>query len=227
MRAGDCDCGIFDLPEVANKTPAIMSLIILALIVVLFVTEVIPSATVALLGCVLYVLTGVCSFSQAFSGFSNSSVVRVFGVLVVGDAIFETGLATRIGIVESKLARNNELLIILFCSIASAVLSMWLSNTAVIVLFLAIIQSLCASGTFNEMNLTLPIAMELGFSPYPFGLAVCYAASLTFATPLANAQTALTMVSGYQFKDYFLYNFLLEVLVLAGIMIFVPLIFPF
>ena len=69
--------------------------------------------------------------------------------------------------------------------------------------------------------------MELGFSPYPFGLAVCYAASLTFATPLANAKTALTMVSGYQFKDYFLYNFLLEVLVLAGIMIFVPLIFPF
>ena len=77
------------------------------------------------------------------------------------------------------------------------------------------------------MNLTLPIAMELGFSLYPFGLAVCYAASLTFVTPLANDQTALTMVSGYQFKDYFLYNFLLEVLVLAGIMIFVPLIFPF
>ena len=41
-----------------------MSLIILALIVVLFVTEVIPSATVALLGCVLYVLTGVCSFPR-------------------------------------------------------------------------------------------------------------------------------------------------------------------
>ena len=52
---------------------------------------------------------------------------------------------------------------------------------------------------------------------------VCYGANLSFATPLANAQTGTTMVAGYRFKEYFKYNLLLELFVWLAVVAFMPL----
>lgn len=175
---------------------ATISLVILGIVLFLFVTEWLNPTTVAVLACVAYVITGVCDFSDAFSGFSNNIVILVFGIMVVGDAVFETKLADKIGILVSHLARNNEMLIIVFSAIVGGIMSMWLSNTAVIVLFLAIIRSICAGGVFQEKNLSLPISMGAMFG------GVC---TLVGSTPQMTTQSIMSEIAGIEFK---LFDFL-------------------
>ena len=61
---------------------------ILVFCIVFFITEWIPSTVTSVIACLLFAMTGICSFSKAFSGFSNSTVILVFGMLVIGNAMF-------------------------------------------------------------------------------------------------------------------------------------------
>ncbi len=145
-------------------TPAIISLIILVVCIVLFVTRVIPNAATACLGCLLFVLTGVCDINTAFSGFSNSIVLLMFGMMVVGIAMQETGIAEYIGYKVTSLSRHNERLFIFIAGLTAALLSTFLSNTAVIAIFLPIIESVCkADSNMNRMSLTLPVTLGAMF----------------------------------------------------------------
>ena len=76
---------------------AYITLIILAVVAVMFVVEIVPAAVVALSAVVLLVFFGVLTPSDAFSGLSNSNVVLFGGMFVVGTAMLKSGLATAIG----------------------------------------------------------------------------------------------------------------------------------
>lgn len=119
----------------------IISLLILVFCIILFVTRIIPNAVTACLGCLLFALTGVCSLGDAFSGFSNSIVLLMFGMMVVGIAMEDTGVAKIIGKKVVSWSGNNETLFILLAGTISALLSTFLSNTAVIAIFLPIVAS--------------------------------------------------------------------------------------
>ena len=186
-------------------TPAIISLIILAVVIVLFVSHVIPGAVTAVLGCLLFALTGVCKFSDAFSGFSNTTVILMFGMMVLGIAMEDTGAAKLIGGKVSALSRHNERLFILLAGTTSAVLSTFLTNTAVISIFLPIIASIAKSDKrMNRMNMTLPVTMGAMFG------GVC---TLVGSTPQLTANGILSELCGVELKmfDY----------TLPGIIIFV------
>lgn len=143
---------------------AIISLIILIVCIVLFITRIIPNAATACLGCLLFAITGVCTLEEAFSGFSNSTVLLMFGMMVVGIAMMDTGAAKLIGKKVTDLSHNNEKLFILLAGTASAALSTFLSNTAVIAIFLPIIASVVQSGnTMSRKNLTLPVTLGAMF----------------------------------------------------------------
>lgn len=145
-------------------TPAIISIGILVLCIILFVTRIIPNAATACLGCLLFALTGVCSLEDAFSGFSNSTVLLMFGMMIVGIAMMDTGVAKLIGKKVTDWSKHNERLFILIAGTTSAILSTFLSNTAVIAIFLPIIASIAQSDKkMNRMNLTLPVTMGAMF----------------------------------------------------------------
>ena len=145
-------------------SPAIISLIILIICIILFITRPIPNATTACLGCLLFALTGVCDFNSAFSGFSNSTVILMFGMMIVGTAMMDTGAARLVGKKVAKISGHKEKRFILFAGLTSAVLSTFLSNTAVIAIFLPIIASISNSDkSMNRMNITLPVTMGAMF----------------------------------------------------------------
>ena len=145
-------------------SPAIISLIILVVCIFLFITKFIPNAVVAVLGCMLFAITGVCDMKTAFSGFSNSIVLLMFGMMVVGIAMMDTGVARIIGEKVTALSKHNEKLFILMAGIASIVLSAFLSNTAVIAIFLPIIESVSKSDSkISRKNLTLPVTLGAMF----------------------------------------------------------------
>ncbi len=86
-------------------SPAIKCLILLAVVALLFVTELIPLAVTAVGGAAIASgLLGLIPAKQVFSGLSNSTVVLFAGMFVVGASMFYTGLAQEIGGVVVKCA---------------------------------------------------------------------------------------------------------------------------
>ena len=63
--------------------PSVTALLILALVIILFITKPIPASAVGCLGLVLMVLLGVCPFEEAFSGFSSSIVILMASEMIV------------------------------------------------------------------------------------------------------------------------------------------------
>ena len=143
---------------------AVIGLIIMGLTIVLFVLDVLPSATVAMLGCAMMVVFHVCSIEEILYGFGGSIVLLVFGMQLFGEAIFSSGTAALIGGLAVKLSKNKERRFLLIACILSAVLSAFLTNTAVIIMMLAIGASVAAKSQNMKMkNLSIPIAIAAIF----------------------------------------------------------------
>lgn len=70
----------------------VVTLVILALSAVFFVSGKIRSDVVALCALVLLLLFHILTPDEALSGFSNSVVIMMIGLFVVGGAIFQTGI---------------------------------------------------------------------------------------------------------------------------------------
>ncbi|HPX62489.1 MAG TPA: SLC13/DASS family transporter, partial [Deltaproteobacteria bacterium] len=71
---------------------AALTLIVLAVVALLFVTELIPLAITAMGGAIALGILGVIPTKVVFSGLSNGTVVLFAGMFVVGASMFHTGL---------------------------------------------------------------------------------------------------------------------------------------
>lgn len=190
-----------------------IALLILLFCIVFFLTEWIPSTLTCMIACVLFVLTGVCTFSQAFSGFSNSIVVLVFGMMVIGDAMFESGVSNVIGNKVMQLARHSERRFILIAGITAALMSMFLANTAVIAMFLAIMNSISQTNKDVRLkNICLATSMASMFGG---------SCTLVGSTPQLTVQSILegSGLPTLAMWDYFPVGIILTVLYLVYVLL--------
>lgn len=140
-------------------SPPVLSLIIFIACIALFIWDKLPMATTAILGCVLMVLFGVCEFKTAFGQFASSTVILTIGVMIIGAAISETGLAATIGAWIVKVSHGSETKLIVGTYLASAFMSAFLTNSAVLAIFIPIIMGLSISNAnIKAKNLIMPIA---------------------------------------------------------------------
>ena len=84
------------------------TLIILGLSVVFFVWGKVRSDIVALCALIALLIFHILTPAEALSGFSNSVVIMMAGLFIVGGAIFQTGLAKMISSRILKLAGKSE-----------------------------------------------------------------------------------------------------------------------
>ena len=137
----------------------IASLVILGVCLLLFATEKLPCATTALLGTLAVVLCGICTPAEAAAGFTSDVVFIVFGMDIVGTAIFTSGLAQVIEQRVVRQAQSREAMLLNIGIPVTAVLSMFLSNMAVTIMMLTVCASIASrSGSVKLANLALPIA---------------------------------------------------------------------
>ena len=193
-------------------TPQLTALIILIACVILFLTEWIPSALTSVIACLAFAMTGVCTFSEAFSGFSNSTVILVFGMMVIGDAMFASGVAHEIGKWVVRVVGNSERRFILIGGFTSAVMSMFLANTAVIAMFIAIMNSVAGSNRNIKLkNICLATCMGSMFG------GTC---TLVGSTPQLTVQSILEPQTGLTFSmwDFLPVGALLTVLYLVYVL---------
>ena len=131
---------------------------VLILSAIFFVSGKIRSDLVALCALVLLILFGILTPEEALTGFSNSVVIMMIGLFVVGGAIFKTGLAKMISSKILNLAGTNELKLFILIMLVTAAIGAFVSNTGTVALMLPIVVSMAANGNINSSRLLMPLA---------------------------------------------------------------------
>ena len=134
------------------------TLVILALSAAFFVSGKVRSDIVALCALIALLVFHILTPEEALSGFSNSVVVMMVGLFVVGGAIFQTGLAKMISSRLLKLAGQSELKLFLLVMLATAAIGAFVSNTGTVALMLPIVVSLALRAGTTPGRLLMPLA---------------------------------------------------------------------
>ena len=135
-----------------------ITLAILVIASAFFMMGKIRSDLVALSSLLLLVLFGILTPEEALSGFSNTVVVMMIGLFVVGGAIFQTGLAKMISNKLLKLAGKSELKLFVLVILATSFIGAFVSNTGTVALMLPIVVSMAMSANINSSRLLMPLA---------------------------------------------------------------------
>ena len=138
------------------------TLIVLAVMAVLFVTEIIPLAITSLGGAIALGLMGIITPKVVFSGLSDSTVVLFAGMFVVGAALFYTGLAQKIGETVVSHAGTSENGLMLAIMIVTATMSAFLSNTGTTAALLPVVVGICAVAKIPASRQLMPLAFAAG-----------------------------------------------------------------
>ncbi|MCL1982395.1 MAG: SLC13 family permease [Clostridiales bacterium] len=179
-------------------TQSILSLIILAAIIICFITRVMPLGVTAVAGAAAMAATGIISFADVFSSFMSDTVMLVAGMIVVGSALTETGVADHVGkkLMNIPGVRKSERLFLLILLIVVAVLSGFMSNTATVAIFLPLIDSAVrgSGGRITRKNTYMAV-----------GVSSVVGGNLTLigSTPQIIAQGILSSTEGCTIMTFF------------------------
>lgn len=131
---------------------------VFVLTIVAFVTDKVRSDIVALCSMALLLVTNVLTPGEALAGFSNSAVVMMIGLFVVGGAVFQTGLARIISGRLLKLAGTNQIKLFFLVMIVTAVVAAFVSNTGTVALLLPIVLAMAKTAGISPARLMMPLA---------------------------------------------------------------------
>ena len=137
-------------------SPSTITLLFLAFAVVMFVLEKIPLGLTSMIVCIGLVLTGVLDAKTAFSGFIDSNVILFVSMFIVGGALFETGMANKVGLIVSKFAKSERMLIVAIMVIVG-LMSGVLSNTGTAAVLIPVVIGIAAKSGYKRSRLLMPL----------------------------------------------------------------------
>lgn len=142
-----------DTKVIELSVAAKASLAVLALAVILWITEAIPFAVTGLLGMVLLVITGAAQFKPLVqNGFGNSIILFFLGVLIISSAISRTGLLKRLTTwLLFHLGHKPKLIILVFLAVGASV-SGWITDMAVAAVMLPIGVSILRDANIKPLE---------------------------------------------------------------------------
>lgn len=190
-----------------------LTLIILAITAAFFAVGKIRSDVVALCALILLMAFSILTPDEALSGFSNSVVIMMVGLFVVGGAIFQTGLAKMISGRIMKLAGDSELRLFLLVMAVTSAIGAFVSNTGTVALMLPIVVSLAAKAKVEAGRLLMPLA---------FASSMGGMLTLIGTPPNLVIQDALT-AEGYEPLSFFSFTPVGLVCIAVGVVVLLPL----
>ena len=137
-------------------SPATITLLFLLFAIVMFVWEKIPLGVTSMIICVGLVVTGVLDWKTAFAGFIDSNVILFVAMFIVGGALFETGMANKIGGVVTHFAKTERQLIIAIMVIVG-LMSGVLSNTGTAAVLIPVVIGIAAKSGYSKSRLLMPL----------------------------------------------------------------------
>ncbi|HJA71767.1 MAG TPA: SLC13 family permease [Candidatus Lachnoclostridium stercoravium] len=136
--------------------PTTITLLFLLFAIVMFVLEKIPLGVTSMIVCIGLVVTGVLDVNTAFAGFIDTNVILFVAMFIVGGALFETGMANKIGGLVTRFARTERMLIVSIMTI-TGLMSGVLSNTGTAAVLIPVVIGIAAKSGFKRSKLLMPL----------------------------------------------------------------------
>lgn len=133
-----------------------ITLLFLLFAVIMFVLEKIPLGVTSMIVCIGLVVTGVLDIKTAFAGFIDSNVILFVAMFIVGGALFETGMANKIGGIVTKFAKTERMLIVAIMVIVGF-MSAVLSNTGTAAVLIPVVIGIAARSGYKRSRLLMPL----------------------------------------------------------------------
>ena len=135
---------------------ATITLLFLAFAIVMFVMEKLPLGVTSMIVCIGLVVTGVLDVGTAFAGFIDSNVILFVAMFIVDGALFETGMANKIGSLVTRFAKTERMLIVAIMVIVG-VMSGVLSNTGTAAVLIPVVVGIAAKSGHRRSRFLMPL----------------------------------------------------------------------
>lgn len=174
---------------------------------------VMPIEGLAIIAAAVVVATGCLDVEDAYKAIDWKILALIFGMLAISIAMNKVGLVDSIvAQVMSLSPLLGPLFLLSFIYLLTSTLTEIVSNNAVAVLLTPI---------------AIGVAHQLGADPRPFVVAVMFAASASFATPIGyQTNTFVYSAGGYKFMDFVRIGMPLNLIMWATATLVIPLIWP-
>jgi di/tricarboxylate transporter len=204
-----------ELTEVSlRKEKALVALVILGGALALAAVGVVPILLATLIGAVAMIATGCLDIEEAYRAIDWKIIFLLGGILPLGLALQTTGAASWISArLLGPAAAHGPLTVLSVLYITTAVLTEAMSNNAAAVLLAPV---------------ALSVAGAMDVDPRPFLVAITFAASTSFATPVGyQTNTMVYAPGGYRFLDFSRLGVPLNLIFWALAVLLIPRIWPF
>jgi len=145
---------------------AVIALIIIAVMIVLFISEKFPIVVTAIAASIAFYATGLIKLGDIFSGYNSTTIVLLCGMMVVGASLFHSGITDLIGEKMVKITGKNERNIILVTLIVSCLLSSVCSNIGVMTAMAPLVTAMCIAAGFGPSRSLLALLFGAQFGGF-------------------------------------------------------------
>lgn len=136
----------------------IIVLVIIAVAVVLFVTEWVRYDGVAITVLLALAISGVIPMARAIEGFANPAVVTIAAVLVLSGGLYRTGVANLVGAQVMRLAGNSPVRVTALMMLTAGLMSGLMNNIAATALLLPVVLDIARRLGMRPSRLLIPLA---------------------------------------------------------------------
>jgi len=202
-----------DLPKF-RKSKIIPALLIISGIVITASLEVLPIMISAIIGSILLIITKCITLEETYQSIEWKVIFLLGGIISLGVALEKTGAALFISNhMVSVLGGLGPIAIVAAFYLLTSLLTETMSNNATAILLAPI---------------AITTAITMGVNPKPFLMAVTFAASASFMTPVGyQTNTMIYGVGQYKFADFIKVGFPLNLIFWILATILIPVFFPF
>lgn len=151
--------------------------IIMVIMAIAFFTEVIPLAWTALAVPVVLQLTGVLTSGEAWSGFSNSTIISWIGLFIVSAVLPKTSLTWRIKRFANSKGINSFTALYFFAFVVTMVVALLGSVFGAFLIVGPIVRSICEENGYDESYILKPCMDMVTWSitsTFPWGTSLMY-----------------------------------------------------
>ena len=131
---------------------------ILAVMVILFLTEKIPVDLTAFLGLVVLIFIGFVEPDEAFTGFASSAVITMLSIFMVSAGLLHTGVADMVGERIHAWVGSHEVGLIITIMLVAGVLSAFMNNIAAAAVLMPTVASLARRAGLSPSRLFMPLS---------------------------------------------------------------------
>ena len=197
-----------------RKNKALTALVILMAMILLISFNVLPILIAALTGVVSMLLTRCLTIDEAYQMIDWKVIFLLGGILPLGYAMESSGAAALLADwLVTPVAALGPLAVLAALYLITAVMTETMSNNAAAIILAPIAFS---------------IAGNLGVDPRPFLVAIAFAASTSFATPVGyQTNTMVFAPGGYKFGDYLRLGGPLNIIFWILAVVFIPVFWSF